>query len=118
MEVLVAWIPEYLIEPQDIDTFIQLDGVLASDHGFPKIDVNLGQGETMTIGLKHVYSLYVCPPSIATQGSIVITSSSGDVFKPIWYSTTQDITGDLQLDISTWPGYDIIDILNAFIPMR
>lgn len=110
----MAWIPEYLIEPKDIDLFMQLDGELASDHEFPNISLNLGQGETMAIGMKHVYSLYVCPPSPEAQGSIVITSKSGDVFKPIWFSTANGLASDT----ASWPGYDIIDILNAFIPIR
>lgn len=90
-----------------------MDGVLATDQGFPNVDLNLGDRETMTISLKNVYSLYVCPPSILTQGSIVITSRSGDVLKPIWYSTTEN-----ENDIHSWPGYDIIDIISAFNPLQ
>ncbi|KAI7896128.1 rab-GTPase-TBC domain-containing protein, partial [Mucor mucedo] len=116
VQVNVAWIPEYLIDPKDIDLFLQLDGDVASEHGFPSIGLNLGQGETMIIGLSHIHSLYICPPSIHAQGSIVITSKSGDVLKPIWFSTTT--VNDLQSDINAWPGYDIIDVLNAFIPLR
>lgn len=108
-----------MIEPHDIALFIQLDGILASDRGFPSVQLNLGQAETMTIILKHVYSLYICPPSLATQGSIVITSRTGDVFKPIWYASAgSGQVPDLEEDKRTWPGYDVIDILSAFIPLQ
>ncbi|KAK4509503.1 trifunctional hydroxymethylpyrimidine kinase/phosphomethylpyrimidine kinase/thiaminase [Mucor velutinosus] len=116
VDVLIAWIPEYLIEPHDIVKFIELDGVLASDQGFPSIDLNFGQAETMTIALKNVYSLYVCPPSPSVQGSIVITSRSGDVLKPLWYSASEQAS--YQTDSATWPGYNIIDILSAFNPLK
>lgn len=118
MDILIAWIPEYLIEPHDIAKFIDLDGVLASDQGFPSIDLNFGQAETMTIALKNVYSLYVCPPSPTAQGSIVITSRSGDVLKPLWYSASEQGDNSYQTDSATWPGYDIIDILSAFNPLK
>lgn len=119
VDILIAWIPEYLIEPQDITRFVELDGVLASDQGFPSIALNLGQAETMTIALRNIYSLYVCPPSPTIQGSIVITSGTGDVLKPLWYSASEDNSGsNYQLDAATWPGYDIIDILSAFNPLK
>jgi hypothetical protein len=121
VDILIAWIPEYLIEPQDIAMFVQLDGILASDQGFPTIDLNLGE-DAMTINLKNIYSLYICPPSLQAQGSIVITTRSGDVFKPIWYSSSgageQVIEELLEEDKRTWPGYDIIDILSAFTPLK
>lgn len=116
VDILIAWIPEYLIEPHDIVKFIELDGVLASDQGFPSIDLNFGQAETMTIALKNVYSLYVCPPSPTIQGSVAITSRSGDVLKPLWYSASEQAS--YQTDSATWPGYDIIDILSAFNPLK
>ncbi|KAI8639229.1 rab-GTPase-TBC domain-containing protein [Parasitella parasitica] len=118
VDILIAWIPEYLIEPHDIANFIDLDGVLASDQGFPSIDLNFGQAETMTISLKSVYSFYVCPPSPATQGSIVITSIVGDVLKPLWYYASEQAGPSYQLESATWPGYDIIDILSAFHPLK
>ncbi|KAI8070079.1 rab-GTPase-TBC domain-containing protein [Thamnidium elegans] len=117
VDICMGWIPEYLIEPHDIAKLIELDGTLASDHGFPKIDLNMGQAETMIISLKNTHSLYVCPPSMAGQGSIVITAKSGDVMKPIWYSADNN-TNDLQVDLNNWPGYDIIDIINAFCPLQ
>lgn len=94
--------------------------MLAAEQGFPTVHLNMGERETMTISMKNVYSLYVCPPSSAAQGSIVITSRSGDVMKPIWYAAAQDIEedGNSQSDIGTWPGYDIIDIISAFHPMQ
>lgn len=100
--------------------FIQLDGVLATDQGFPTFHLNMGERETMTISMKNVYSLYVCPPSMSTQGSIVITSRSGDVLKPIWYASAEDTNEDrdVQSNITTWPGYDIIDIISAFHPLQ
>ena len=33
VDILVAWIPEYLVEAQDLETFLQLDGTLASEQG-------------------------------------------------------------------------------------
>ncbi|CEP17529.1 hypothetical protein [Parasitella parasitica] len=119
VDVLVAWIPEHLIEPHDITKFIDLDGVLASDQGFPSIDLNFGQAETMTIALRNVYSFYICPPSPEAKGSIVITSGAGDVLKPLWwYSPSEQADRSYQLDAATWPGYDIIDILSAFYPLK
>ena len=115
---MIAWIPEYLIEPHDIIKFIELDGILASDQGFPSIDLNFGQSETMAIALRNVYSFYVCPPSPTVQGSIVITSRSGDVLKPLWYSASEQNDRSYQMDSATWPGYDIIDILSAFNPLK
>lgn len=112
----MAWIPEYLIDPQDISFFISLDGNLAADDGYPPVNLNYGQQETMAISLKHIDSLYVKPPSLQEQGSIVITSQSGDVLKPLWYSASE--LADAQLDNNTWPGYDIIDILSCFNPMQ
>ncbi|KAI9475688.1 MAG: rab-GTPase-TBC domain-containing protein [Benjaminiella poitrasii] len=123
VEIMIAWIPEYLIEPHDIARFIELDGVLAADQGFPDVDLNMGEGETMTIALKNIYSLYICPPSI-TQGTIIITSQAGDILKPLWYSAPQNNSSSdhhsshRYLDTASWPGYDIIDILSAFIPLQ
>jgi hypothetical protein len=116
---LIAWTPEYLIEPTDISKFIELNGVLASDQGFPSIALNLGQQETMTISLKNIYSLYICPPKLNAQGSIVITTRTGDVLQPLWYSASEDYQQrSFQLDSTTWPGFDIIDILSAFNPLQ
>lgn len=92
--------------------------MLATEQGFPTVHLNMGERETMTISMKNVYSLYVCPPSTTTQGSIVITSRSGDVLKPIWYAAAAQDTEHSQSDITTWPGYDIIDIISAFHPMQ
>jgi hypothetical protein len=119
IDILIAWIPEYLIEAHDITKFMELDGILATEQGFPTVDLNLGDRETMTISLKNIYSLYVCPPSMISQGSIVITSRSGDVLKPIWYSAAENNDNNsTEIDISTWPGYDIIDIISAFNPLQ
>ena len=115
VDILLAWIPEYLIEPEDIPIFIQLDGELASEQGFPSVELNLGERETMTIAMKNVYSLYICPPTHASQGSVVITSRLGDVLQPIWHTPSQE---NAQLDMETWPGYDIIDIISAFNPLQ
>lgn len=105
-----------MIDPQDIPFFISLDGNLASDDGYPTIHLNYGEQETMAIALKNIDSLYVKPPSTQEQGSIVITSRSGDVLRPLWYSATEQ--PDFQSDHNTWPGYDIIDILGCFNPMQ
>ncbi|KAI7905898.1 rab-GTPase-TBC domain-containing protein [Cokeromyces recurvatus] len=120
VNILIAWIPEYLIEPHDITKFIELDGVLAVDQGFPTIDLNFGEEETMTIGIKNIHSLYICPPLSTTQGSIIITSRTGDILKPLWYSALNDSTlyHNCYLDKASWPGYDIIDILDAFTPLK
>ncbi|KAI8972308.1 rab-GTPase-TBC domain-containing protein [Pilobolus umbonatus] len=115
-EIIVAWIPEYLIDPSDIPQFITLDGQLPTTDSFPLVQFNLGENETTTIALKNIDSLYLCPPSLFTLGSIIITSCSGDVFKPIWYSTHEH-NRDYKLDKESWPGFNIVDILNAFIPI-
>ncbi|CEG74577.1 hypothetical protein RMATCC62417_09764 [Rhizopus microsporus] len=106
MNVHIAWIPEYLIEPADIDRFIQLDGHLASDDDYPDIYINL-EGETMVIMLKDIDTIYAPPPSEEEQGSMVITLNTGEMLKPIYYSSQDH-----------WPGYDIIDILSAFILIK
>lgn len=106
MNVHIAWIPEYLIEPADIDRFIQLDGHLASDDDYPDIHINL-EGETMMIMLKDIDTIYAPPPSEEEQGSMVITLNTGEMLKPIYYSSQDH-----------WPGYDIIDILSAFILIK
>lgn len=33
MDIALAWIPEHLIDTQDLGTFIDLDGTLASEQG-------------------------------------------------------------------------------------
>ena len=33
MDIALAWIPEHLIDTQDLNTFIGLDGTLASEQG-------------------------------------------------------------------------------------
>lgn len=114
---MIAWIPEYLIEAKDIHKFIDLDGVLASDDGFPSIVLNLGEHETMTINLKNVHSLYVCPPIANVEGSIVITNKTGDIFKPLWYSVSEE-NQQSPLGSTAWPGFDIIDIISAFHPLQ
>ncbi|EIE92219.1 hypothetical protein RO3G_17026 [Rhizopus delemar RA 99-880] len=107
INVFIAWIPEYLIEPNDIDRFIQLDGILASNHEYSDIQINLGEEETMMVMLKSISSLYICPPSLQDQGSIVITLKSGDILKPLFYSSKDH-----------WPGCDIVDILSNFSPLE
>lgn len=80
--------------------------------GFPNIAWNSGEGEAMLIPIADIYSLYVCPPSSSHQpaiqnddhGSIIITTRQGDVLRPLWYHAN-----------ASWPGYDIIDILGAFV---
>ncbi|KAI8887018.1 RabGAP/TBC [Backusella circina FSU 941] len=79
------------------------------------MQLNRGRDETTIIPLKTISTIYVCPPSDTRQGSIGITSVEGVNFKPIWYSAALNNT---QLDISTWPGYDITDILAAFNPLQ
>ncbi|KAI8059930.1 rab-GTPase-TBC domain-containing protein [Gilbertella persicaria] len=116
VNLCIAWIPEYLIEPHDIPQFVELDGLLASDQDFPSIGLNLGQGETTMMTLKNIYSLYICPPQPDKQGSIVITSKAGDVLKPLWYTANDQ--QDYELDKASWPGYNIIDILQAFHPLQ
>ncbi|KAI9261466.1 hypothetical protein BDA99DRAFT_77117 [Phascolomyces articulosus] len=66
----------------------------------------------MIIPLFDIYSLYVCPPSIVQpnedKGSIIITTSRGDLFQPLWYLAFK----------SPWPGFDILDILGAFATVQ
>ncbi|KAI8149104.1 rab-GTPase-TBC domain-containing protein [Fennellomyces sp. T-0311] len=109
VDILVAWIPEYLIEPQDLDTFIQLDGSLASEQGFPTVTLRTGQAESMIIPLFDIYSLYVCPPSASRtedRGSIIITTGRGDLLQPLWCRS------------EPWPGFDVLDIIGAFATVR
>lgn len=88
--------------------------------GFPNIAWNSGDGEAMLIPIADIYSLYVCPPSSSASssssnqpiqnddhGSIIVTTRQGDVLRPLWYHAT-----------AAWPGYDIIDILGAFIMIQ
>ncbi|KAF7726914.1 GTPase activating protein [Apophysomyces ossiformis] len=110
VNIAIAWIPEYLIEPEDLERFIQLDGMLASDQGFPSIKLNMGDRETTLIELLNTYSLYVCPPSSEEQGSVIITTREGDVLKPLWYEPHENS--------SVWPGHNIIDILGAFAELE
>ncbi|KAG0169620.1 GTPase activating protein [Apophysomyces sp. BC1034] len=106
VNIVIAWIPEYLIEPEDLERFIQLDGMLASDQGFPSIKINMGENETTLIELLNTHSLYVCPPTSDEQGSIIITTRAGDILKPLWYDPSEHM--------SAWPGHNILDILGAF----
>ncbi|CAO3589695.1 unnamed protein product [Absidia cylindrospora] len=107
----LAWIPQHLIDPMDMNKFMTLDNILASDHGFPTIQLNMGYGETTVIALANIHSLYVRPPTSDVQGSIVITTTEGDVLRPLWYQPTNPFD-------SSWPGYNIIDILNAFVDLE
>ncbi|SAM07207.1 hypothetical protein [Absidia glauca] len=107
----LAWIPEHLIDPMDLNKFMTLDNVLASDQGFPTIQLHMGYGETTVIALANVHSLYVRPPTTEEQGSIVITTSEGDVLRPLLYQPTNPFD-------SSWPGYNIVDILNAFVDLE
>ncbi|KAI8337532.1 rab-GTPase-TBC domain-containing protein [Chlamydoabsidia padenii] len=107
MLLYLAWIPQHLIDPMDLNKFITLDDMLASDQGFPTIQLHMGHGETTVIALANIHSLYVRPPSLTEQGSIVITTTEGDVLRPLWYQPTNPFD-------SSWPGYNIVDILNAF----
>ncbi|KAI9499374.1 rab-GTPase-TBC domain-containing protein [Zychaea mexicana] len=110
VDILVAWIPEYLVEAKDLETFLQLDGTLASEQGFPTVTLDTGQGESMIIPLFDIYSLYVCPPSTFNtnedSGSIIITTSKGDLLQPLWYRT----------NASPWPGFDVLDIIETQPP--
>lgn len=86
--------------------------------GFPNIAWNSGEGEAMLIPIADIYSLYVCPPPPTSNhhqpaiqnddhGSIIITTRQGDVLRPLWYHAN-----------ASWPGYDIIDILGAFVVIQ
>ncbi|KAG2224587.1 hypothetical protein INT45_003727 [Circinella minor] len=112
VDILVAWIPEYLIEAKDLETFLQLDGILASEQDFPKVMLHTGQGESMIIPLFDIYSLYVCPPSAMQvnedKGSIIITTCRGDLLQPLWYRSSS----------SPWPGFDVLDIVGAFATVQ
>jgi hypothetical protein len=61
----------------------------------------------MMVMLKSISSLYICPPSLQDQGSIIVTLKSGDILKPLFYSSKDH-----------WPGCDIVDILSNFSPLE
>ncbi|KAI8093217.1 rab-GTPase-TBC domain-containing protein [Halteromyces radiatus] len=107
----IAWIPQHLIDPIDWHKFLTLDSALPSDQGFPTIQLHMGYGETTVIALSNIHSLYVRPPTTDLQGSIVITTTEGDVLRPLWYQPTNPFD-------ASWPGYNIIDILGAFVEIE
>ncbi|ORX46044.1 RabGAP/TBC [Hesseltinella vesiculosa] len=108
--IYLAWIPYHLIDPLDKHYFTCLDGGLASDQEFPAIHLHMGLGETTVIAINTIHSLYVHPPSPNQQGSIVITTSQGDVLRPLWYQPTNPF--------DAWPGYNVLDILKAFVDIE
>ncbi|EIE81059.1 hypothetical protein RO3G_05764 [Rhizopus delemar RA 99-880] len=101
--ISLAWIPEYLIDLNDIDRFIQFDGELAFDHECPDIHLNTAE----TISLEDVYSMSLMPPFPQRQGSIVIILKSGDSLEPMNY-----------ISEDRWPGYNIADILSVFTSFK
>ncbi|CAO3677177.1 unnamed protein product [Rhizopus stolonifer] len=103
IEILVSWIPEHLIDPIDISQFVELDGEVASDCDYPAFHLHI---EEMTL-LNDIYSIYMCPPTLEQSGSIEVTLKSGIVLGSVVYSSQ-----------AHWPGYDIIDILNTFAPIK
>ncbi|KAI9320215.1 rab-GTPase-TBC domain-containing protein [Dichotomocladium elegans] len=119
VDIAIAWIPEYLVDDSDLETFTSLDGILASEQGFPNVQWLAGQDEAMLIPITDIHSLYVCPPfnpfhpcpqstgfDQDNSGSIIITTCQGDVLRPLWFRSA----------VSSWPGLDIIDIISAFQP--
>ncbi|KAI8339205.1 rab-GTPase-TBC domain-containing protein [Chlamydoabsidia padenii] len=109
--VFLAWIPEYLIDPVDLDKFITLDNVLASHQGFPSIQLHMGYDETILVDLRNIKSLKITPPKSPEVGSIVITTAIGHTLRPLWYEPFHPID-------SPWPGYNIVDIINAFVDIK
>lgn len=55
----------------------------------------------MTVRLSNVYSIYVRPPQ-----DMIITMRHGDILDPLYWSGGR------------WPGYDILDVLGAFVPLQ
>ncbi|KAG1380441.1 hypothetical protein G6F61_004055 [Rhizopus arrhizus] len=101
--ISLAWIPEHLIDLNDIDRFIQFDGELAFDHESP--DIHLKTAEK--ISLEDVYSMSLMPPFSPRQGSIVIILKSGNKLEPMNY-----------ISEDRWPGYNIADILSVFTSFK
>jgi hypothetical protein len=92
-----------------------LDGIVAADDGFPIFELHK---QSNGIRLCQMSSLYVCPPTPTTQGSIVITTCSGEIQPQLLFSATQHDQLNTELNARAWPGYDIMDVLSAFEPIQ
>ncbi|KAI8882738.1 RabGAP/TBC [Backusella circina FSU 941] len=115
IDILISWIPEYAIEPHDLSLFLQLDGIVAADDGFPLFELHK---QSNSIQLGQIASLYVSPPTATTQGSIIITSCTGEIQPQLLFSATEHDPMNTELNSRAWPGYDIMDVLSAFEPIQ
>lgn len=71
----------------------------------------------MMIPVTGIHSLYVRPPDVAKEGTIIITTTHGDILRPLLYQV--DLNDDEGTALSApWPGYDAVDILGAFATMQ
>ncbi|ORY93127.1 rab-GTPase-TBC domain-containing protein [Syncephalastrum racemosum] len=107
--ILVVWIPEHLVHAQDKPCFARLDGVLASDEGFPDVVLDPGSNETLVIPLKDIFSFHLSPPSIMYHGTLGITTRNQTRLEPLQYRGQHT---------TAWPVYDFMDILSAFTTIQ
>lgn len=67
------------------------------------------------IPLTGIHSLYVRPPDTSNEGTIIITTTHGDILRPLFYQVALNDDGTPS---TPWPGYDIVDILDAFATVQ
>ncbi|KAG2179000.1 hypothetical protein INT43_001849, partial [Umbelopsis isabellina] len=110
-DYLLLWIPEYLIDSDDLETILAIDGQRPLNVKEPAIiKVQRDDDLVQITPLSNVHSLYSSAPKEAKDGCFIVTTKEGDVLQSLWYRGSPSSSPN-----NWWAGSDVIEVLRLFL---
>ncbi|CAO3676261.1 unnamed protein product [Umbelopsis vinacea] len=115
-EHLLLWIPEYIIESEDLEAILSIDGQRPPNVNTPVlIKLRKDDDLVMITPLHDIHTLYSSKPNQERNGCFIVTTKEGDVLPSLWYHGTVPSTSDGSAHDRWWVGHDIIQVLRLFL---
>ncbi|KAH8555943.1 rab-GTPase-TBC domain-containing protein [Umbelopsis sp. PMI_123] len=115
-DYLFLWIPEYLIESDDLETILSIDGQRPLNINNAAIIKLRRDDDLLQITqLSNIHTLYASPPKQEKQGCFIVTTNEGDVLPSLWYHGTASGTSTSSVHDLWWVGNDIIEVMRLFL---
>ncbi|KAG2173987.1 hypothetical protein INT44_000101 [Umbelopsis vinacea] len=115
-DYLFLWIPEYLIESDDLETILSIDGQRPpSIDGAAIIKLRRDDDLLQITQLNNIHTLYASAPKQEKQGCIIVTTKEGDVLPSLWYHGAGSSTPTSSAHDIWWIGNDVIEVMRLFL---